>query len=269
MKEYEKYLCTEKDNAKLLVDVLAENSKFSKSQIKKYMVEGSVFQTFKGSKKHARKARITVKQGDLIECYFDPSIDHDQEFEFKTLHETANFGIYHKPAGAMTEGTNYGDKSSLIRHVQKLKKYVFLINRIDRETEGIVVVAFNSKSQNLLQAIWRDGVQKKYQAIVLGEMKGSGTIDSKINKKPTITHYKCIETVNNKTHVEIELATERKHQIRIHFSDKGYPVMGDPIYGQHNKNNEGLKLISYGISFDDPHTKKLIEIEINKEKLLF
>ena len=269
MKDYAKVRCSEKDSGKLLVDVLAEKSKFSKSQIKKMMVDGSVFQTFKNSRKHARKARITVKQDDIIECYFDPSVDHDQVFEFSALFETANFGIYHKPAGAMSEGTNYGDKSSLIRHVQRLKKYVYLINRIDRETEGLVVVAFNSKSQNLLQEMWRDGVTKKYQAIVMGEMSGAGTFEAKINKKTTLTHYRCIETVNNETMVEIELATERKHQIRIHFSDHGHPVMGDPIYGQHNKNKEGLKLISYGLKLTDPHTKKIIDIELPQERLLF
>lgn len=269
MKDFVKVRCSEAHNGKLLVDVLAENSKFSKSQIKKMMVDGSVFQIFKGSRKHARKARLTVKQDDVIECYFDPSIDHDIDFDFKTLFESSNFGIYHKPAGAMTEGTNYGDKSSLIRHVQKLKKYVFLINRLDREIEGLVVVAFNSKSQNMLQEMWRDGVQKRYQAIIMGEMTGSGTIEAKINKKPTITKYHCVESENNETRVEIELLTERKHQIRIHFSDQGYPVMGDPIFGQHNKNNEGIKLLSYGLKFKDPHSQKLIDIELDKSRLLF
>lgn len=270
MKDYAKYVCIEKDNGELLVDVLSKNSKFSKSQLKKMMVDGSVFHTFKSSKKQARKARLTVKAGDVLECYLDNSIDHDQEFDFKTLFESANFGIYQKPAGAMTEGTNYGDKSSLIRHVQKLKKYVYLVNRIDREVEGLVVVAFNSKSQNLLQEMWRDKVEKRYQAIILGEMSGEGTFENKINKKPTITKYKCIESDGIHTKVEIELATERKHQIRIHFSDQGHPILGDPIFGQHNKNNnEGIKLISYALKFQDPHTKKLIEVKLEENHHLF
>lgn len=271
MKDSAKITCNEKDNGLLLVDVLANRSQFSKSQVKKMMDNGSVFQTYKGqkSKKTARKARLTVKEGDIIECFFDPALDHDQSFEFKVMYETANFGVYFKPAGAMTEGTKYGDKSSLLRFVQKLKKYVYLVNRLDRETAGLVVVAFNSKSQNLLQEMWRDRVEKKYQAIVMGELTGSGTLEQKINNKPTMTLYKAIETTNNQTKVEIELKTERKHQIRIHLSDHGYPVMGDPIYGQHNKNKEGLKLISYELKFEDPHTKKLTKVEIEKDKMLF
>lgn len=269
MKDFVKIVCTEKHNGLLLVNVLAENSQFSKSQIKKMMDNGSVFQTFKGSKKHARKARTTVKHGDIIECFIDPSIDNDQAFVFNTMFESSNFGIYHKPAGAMTEGTKYGDKASLIRHVQKLKKYVFLVNRVDRETEGLVVVAFNSKSQNQLQEMWRDGVVKKYQAIVLGEMSGSGKIEAKINNKPTLTNYTCMDTTEKTTNVEIELATERKHQIRIHFSDLGHPVMGDPIFGQHNKNSDGIKLVSYALEFIDPHTKKMLRVELPEDRLLF
>ena len=269
LKESVEYTCSEKDDGKLLVDVLEQHSKYSKSHIKKMMTDGSVFQTFKGSRKPARKARITVKKGDVIECYYDPKLELDENFEFELLHETPNFGIYLKPAGAMTEGTNYGDKSSLIRHVQRQKKYVYLVNRIDREAMGLIVVAYNSKSQNLLQEMWKDGVLKKYQAIVMGKMEGGGTIETKINKKPTLTKFKCIASDGETTNVEIELATERKHQIRFHFNDQGHPVMGDPIYGQHNKNKDGLKLISYALCFKDPHTGKNMSVELEEDKKLF
>ena len=144
-KQIIKFTCEKEDDRTLIVDVIAKNSLLSKSLIKKIMMNGSVFQTFKGKRRKVRKAKDTVKMGDIVECFYDPAIDFDIEFEFNLLHETANYGIYHKPAGAMSEGTNFGDKTSLLRHVEKIKRYVFLVNRLDRETEGLVLIAYNSK----------------------------------------------------------------------------------------------------------------------------
>ncbi len=264
-----KFTCTEEDEGKLLVDTVAKNSNLSKSVIKKLMVNGAVFQSFRKTKRQVRKAKNTVKNGDTVECFYDPSIDFDIDFEFNLLFQTSNYGIFHKPAGAPTEGTNYGDKTSLIRHVQKLKRYVYLVNRVDREVEGLVVVAYNSKTQNLLQEMWRDHVVKKYQAIVLGTMEGSGTFEDKINNKFSKTTYQCVKTVDNQTFVNIELATERKNQIRIHFSSNGNPVIGDPIFGENNKNNEGIMLISHELQFVDPQNKKPVHVKIPKENLLY
>ena len=208
--------------------------------------------------------------GDLLECYFDPTIDFDKELEFKLIFETANYGIYHKPAGARSEGTNYGDKTSLIRHVEKLKRYVFLVNRLDMEIEGLMVVAYNSKTQNLLQEMWREKAIKKYQGIVLGKIAGPGFFDEKINNKFAKTSYTPVKSTENRTYVDIELATERKNQIRIHFSNAGHPLIGDPIYGENNKNKkEGLKLLSYSLEFIDPHTQMPVKAMIPAENLLF
>lgn len=264
-----KFTCNKEDDGKLLVDVIAENSSLSKSLIKKLMVFGAVFQSFKGNKVRARKAKRTLKAGDAIECYFDPKIDIEQEFEFKSLYENKYYGIFHKPAGALTEGTSYGDKISLCRHVEKFKKSIYLINRLDKETEGLVVIAFDSKTQNLLQTMWRNEVTKKYQAIILGELEGEGEFDNPVNDKFSHTHYQCIKTENNQTYVDVTVKTERKHQIRIHFSHDGHPIMGDPIYGKNNKNKEGLKLISYLIEFKDPYSKAPIKVLLPQERMLF
>ncbi len=264
-----KFTATKEDNAKLLVDIIAKNTNLSKSLIKRLMLNGSVFQTYKGKRKNARKAKNTLKEGDIIECYYDPNINQDLEFRFNVIFETTHYGIYHKPPGAMTEGTKYGDRGSLLRHIEKKKRFAYLVNRLDREIEGLVVVAYDSKTQNLLQEMWREKVLKRYQAIVLGELPIVGTFEQKINNKFSKTSFECIKTEGNHSYVELELATERKHQVRIHFSDNGTPVLGDPIFGQNNKNRNGLMLISYCLEFTDPITKKLITAELPERRMLF
>jgi tRNA pseudouridine32 synthase / 23S rRNA pseudouridine746 synthase len=264
-----KFTCANEDDGLFIVDIIAKTTSLSKSLIKKVMANGSVFQTFKKNRKHVRKARTTAKAGDLLECYYDPNIDLDGIFEFNLLFETKNYGIYHKPAGAMTEGNNYGDKTSLIRYVEKLKRDVYLVNRLDREIEGLVLVAYNSRTQNFMQEMWREGVIKKYQAIVLGHLEGRGYFDKKINNKFTKTIFTCVDSKDNRSYIEIEAVTERKYQIRKHFADNGNPIIGDPIYGANNKNNNGLMLISYSLEFKDPHDQKHLKVELPKERMLF
>ncbi len=264
-----KFTSLPEEDGMLIVDLIEKRSPLSKSIIKKLMVFGAVFQTIGTKRKRVRKAKTIQKAGNIIECYFDPKIDLNEEFEFKNLYETSHYGVYLKPSGALTEGTNSGDQTSLFRHVEKRKKYTHLINRVDRETEGLVVVAYDSKTQNLFQEMWRDQVIKKYQAIVLGTIEGSGSFTNQINKKFTKTDYQCIETESNKTKVEISLKTERKHQIRIHFSEAGHPVIGDPIYGEKNKNRKGLKLISYALEFTDPYSKKEVKVILPEDRKLF
>jgi tRNA pseudouridine32 synthase / 23S rRNA pseudouridine746 synthase len=264
-----KFICDQTVVGKLLVDVLAEKSDLSKSVIKKLMMYGAVHQTYKKKRKRIRKAKTILNLGDVVECYFDPNIPLDVDYEFTPLYETKHYGIYLKPAGILSQGTDYGDKSSIFRFVEKLRKRAFLVNRLDKETEGLVIVAYDSRTQNSFQEMWKKNVTKKYQAIVLGKLSGKGTFDFKINTKESTTHYESIKTIDNKTYVDISIETGRKHQIRIHFSKGGFPVMGDPKYGTGNKNRDGLKLISYLLEFKDPHTNKMVKVSLPKERHLF
>lgn len=257
------------EDGMLIVDLIEKRSPLSKSVIKKLMVFGSVFQTINTKRKRVRKAKTIQKAGNIIECFFDPRIDLSETFEFKNLYETRKYGVYLKPAGALTEGTNFGDQTSLFRHVEKHKKFAHIVNRLDRETEGLVLVAYDSRTQNHFQEMWREKVTKKYQAIVLGLMEGSGEFSTQINNKFTKTEYQCLEFGANKTKVDISLKTERKNQIRVHFADAGHPVIGDPIYGEKNKNRKGLKLVSYSLEFVDPYSKKEVKVLLPEDRLLF
>lgn len=264
-----KFTTSKEDSGKLIVDLIADNSTLSKSLIKKLMTIGAVFQTFKNTRLRARKAKRTTKSGDLIECYFDPSKNVDEDFKFTTLFYSKYYGIYHKPTGALTEGTNYTDKISLFRHVEKTKKFVHLVNRLDKETEGLVIIAYDSKTQNLLQQMLRSEVTKKYQAIVQGKLEGEGEFDYSINNKFTKTKYKSVNATDEQSHIDISLISDRKHQIRIHFSKAGHPIVGDFKYSKQPNDDGALKLIANQLEFIDPYTKKLVNISLPPERLLF
>ena len=161
----------------------------------------------------------------------------------------------------MTQGTSYGDHCSRLRGVElffKNKRKVFLIHRLDREASGIVLVAHDKGSAGKLSRLFQDrSIVKHYHAQLLGNLarsKQEDTIQIPLDGKTAITDYNAVsyDPPSNTTLVEVVIQTGRKHQIRRHFEMIGFPVMGDPRYGEDNKNTEGIKLTATALEFRCP-----------------
>lgn len=155
------------------------------------------------------------------------------------------------------------------------------VNRIDKDTSGICVVAKNRFAHGVLsKQIKCKEFRRRYMAMVHGILADkSGTIDKPIKRdsgsvikrvtspdgKAAVTHYKVIEEYENVSLVEIYLETGRTHQIRVHFSDMGHPLIGDWLYG--NGDNErdiakGHLLHAYYAEFYHPLTNELMKFDL-------
>lgn len=183
------------------------------------------------------------------------------------LEENKNYGVWIKPAGIMPQGTQAGDHTSLLRAVEKLKnKEIFLVHRLDRETEGLMLLAYNSQAAAKLSEIFQKGtIKKTYQAIVRGSLERglTQTIDASLDGKEAVTHYEVLLSNEKMSLIKVEIETGRLHQIRRHLDFIGYPVMGDPKYGQGNKNRAGLQLLAYSLAFHDPWTGKEVSWQLD------
>ena len=123
-----------------------------------------------------------------------------------------------------------------------------IVHRIDRDTTGILIVCKNDMSHNHIAAQLKEhSITRKYRALVHGNIKtDKGTVEGPIgrhpvdrkkmainerNGKPAVTHYTVLERFGNYTFIECQLETGRTHQIRVHMSSIGHPLVGDEVYG--------------------------------------
>ena len=259
-----------------LCDILSQQSGLSKQKIKRAMNHGAVWiQTPKQKKRRIRRASASAMAGSALFLYYDEEIINSQPPEAHCLKDYGNYGIWFKPAGLLTQGTNYGDHCALSRQVEQFyqgRRKIFIVHRLDREVAGVIILAYNTEAAHRLSRLFQDHqIQKHYQVWVKGNIsdyRDQDTIDFPIDQKPAITHYKKTDyhPVSNQSLLDVTIETGYTHQIRVHLNLIGYPVIGDPRYGSGNKNKCGLKLVAYAIAFQCPFKNVPIKITIDTDQ---
>ncbi len=153
-----------------------------------------------------------------------------------------------------------------------------IVHRIDKDTSGLLIIAKNDKAHLAVsEQIKNHEVKKTYRALVRGIIKeNTGTIDMPIarskndrtkmsvdkNGKNAVTHFTVLERFRDYTYIEVTIETGRTHQIRVHMSKIGFPIVGDSVYsnGKNPFGVEGQMLHSYKLEFVHPITKKKMEL---------
>jgi len=185
------------------------------------------------------------------------------------------FGLVTHPGAGNWNGTL---ANALLYYDPELSKLdrAGIVHRLDKNTSGLMVIARNEKSQKyLVEQLQSHSVAREYSAIVYGHMISGGSINDPIGRDPkdrikqavssngkdATTHYRVIDRFKNHTHVKAILETGRTHQIRVHLSHIGYPLLGDPMYGGRvrfpKKASEILKESLLGLKRQALHSKKL------------
>jgi len=249
----------------VLVDFIETHTKLSKSIIKKVLTNGGGWlRLYSDSKlKQVRRATTELNKDSHVEFYFDPKLLKLDVPMSKELTSFKEWGIWYKPAGLLSQGTFFGDHCSILRQVEKAKGKAWLIHRLDREADGLMIFAYTPKAARFFSEIFqKHKIRKIYKVEVSGVVEKSGELNFKLDGKDAKTTFDILEKRETTTVVLAEIHTGRLHQIRRHFEMFGHPVMGDPKYGGGNKNDEGLKLQAYQLIFIDPFTKKEINMTL-------
>jgi tRNA pseudouridine32 synthase/23S rRNA pseudouridine746 synthase/23S rRNA pseudouridine1911/1915/1917 synthase len=195
------------------------------------------------------------------------------------LHEDKDIIVVEKPCGLLTMGTER-DKTRTVHTIlndyvrkgdPRSRNRVYIVHRLDRETSGILVFAKSEAAKKFLQEDWQN-TDKYYLTIVYGSLaQKEGIISSYLTENsafsvystpdPAIgklsrTEYTVLKETQGLTLLHIHLLTGRKHQIRVHLSEKGHPVAGDKKYGKGNDAYGTLALHARLISFTHPVSRK-------------
>ncbi len=221
--------------------------------------------------------------GDIVKVKLpDEEYNADpEEGELKILYEDEDLLIIDKSPYMVTHTTLHQNTNTLSNYVAGyflkigLKRKVRLVNRLDRDTTGIIIIAKNSPAHGILAKQFESrSVVKKYLALCHGEFEEKeGVIDKPIGRsedgirreidrdgKRALTSYRVLEEYKGFTLVELTLHTGRTHQLRVHLSSINNPIAGDELYGIEDEYNY-QKLHSYYLKFTHPRSGEEVEIQ--------
>ena len=233
--------------------------------------------------------QVVIEQAEteLKPCVMDLNI----------VHEDDDLIVVIKPKGILVHPTQTGKEETLVAgvlaHCGELAKVdnpfrPGVVHRLDRHTEGLLVFAKTGPCFEGLKQQFQDRtVTKKYYAMLKGNLPDENyhletlmgrhrvhrhkqTSFSPVpgTEKKAITILTVVERFNTKTFCDVSLLTGRTHQIRVHCSELGYPVLGDTVYDSNcGKNYDGQLLQAYALSFTHPITQDVLSFEIPSSKI--
>ncbi len=252
-------------------------NRFSRSKIKKAIESGSI----KVNGKLAKKAGLLLSNGDIVEVNMEDEESIIDKIEpvnipLDIVYEDEFLIVINKQAGLTVHpaSSNRGEPTlvhALKYHFKTLStlsgnERAGIVHRLDKETSGLMVVAKTDEAHKKLSDMFKSReVVKVYKAVCFGKFKEeSGTINLPIGRsqsdrkrfivredgREAITHYKVKERIGMFSIVNVSLETGRTHQIRVHLSHIGHPIVGDKVYGQNRwKGIENTKLRSFVKNF--------------------
>ena len=256
----------------------------SRSHIKKLIEENQILLNNKPSKPSYKirfKDEILINLPEPEELKIKP-----EEIKLDVIYEDKDLIVINKPQGMITHPASGIYKGTLVNallyHCKDSLSGINgvlrpgIVHRLDKDTSGLIIACKNDKShKEIAKQIKERKVKRSYLAIVHRKVQyDKGTINKPIgrhkvhrgkmavvpNGRQAITHFKILKRFDKYTLLECSLETGRTHQIRVHMSSIGHPIVGDKIYGK--KEESEMMLHAYKLIFIHPRTKKEIKLEI-------
>ena len=284
----EKYI-VEKENVNKIIDAFLANKNPEQSRVaiqrlienEKVLVNGK---KIKPSYKIQENDEIAMEEIEPVEVALKA-----QEIPLDIIYEDKDIIVVNKPKGMVVHPGNGNPDGTLVNAIMAICKDSLsgiggeirpgIVHRLDKDTSGIIIVAKNDKAHiNLSEQIKDHKVKKTYIALVKGIVKeNTATINMPIGRsekdrikmavtkkgKEAITHFKVLKRYDKYTLLQVNIETGRTHQIRVHLSQIGYPIVGDEVYskGKNEWNIKGQCLHAKSLEFVHPTTGEKMYLE--------
>ncbi|MBH60208.1 MAG: pseudouridine synthase [Dehalococcoidia bacterium] len=278
-----------KDDKNIRIDqFISNNTSYSRSQASKLISDGMVKKNGSTVSKSSEKI-MSNDEIQIAELMPKPNIN-PIKLNLNVKYEDEDLIILSKDQGIIVHPSDTYKGPTLVSGI--IEKYPEIsdvgetqrpgiVHRLDKETSGLMVIAKNPKSYQDLKLKFKNRkVTKEYVAIVNGPIKNKGIIEAPIGRHPinkikralvetgkdAYTSYEKIDENNNISMIKVNILTGRTHQIRVHLSSIGCPVVGDNLYSNSKNKVHRLFLHSIRIKFNHPSNNKDIEIQDNIPK---
>ncbi|NBI05816.1 RluA family pseudouridine synthase [Senegalia massiliensis] len=224
-----------------------------------------------------------VYSNDIITIKFEKeqNVYKPQEMDLNIIYEDVDVIAINKEPNILVHPTKNHPQDTITNGIvyyfkkNNIDKKVRLVNRLDMDTSGILIVAKNSYAHGQMAEQFRNNIIKKYIAVVKGVVKeNKGIINLPIMKsregikqvvdksgKESITEFEVVERFKDITILSLKILTGRTHQIRVHLSYLGHPIIGDSLYGEESDFISRQALHSYYLKFNRVRDKKEIELK--------
>jgi len=285
LKEY--IINSDTENIRLDKVITILNQDLSRSMIQKMLDDKKILvngKQEKASYKTKVNDRIEIEEIIAKEIQLKP-----QDIPVEIIYEDKDIIVVNKPKGMVVHPANGNPDGTLVNAIMNICKDTLsgiggeirpgIVHRIDKDTSGLLIIAKNDKAHiNLSEQIKNREIIKKYVALVRGTIKeNNATIDMPIGRsdkdrkkmavkkdgKNAVTHFDVIRRYNGYTYLDIKIDTGRTHQIRVHLSEIGYPIVGDEVYsnGKNPFNVRGQMLHAKSLEFKHPITGQILKLE--------
>lgn len=282
-------LIVSKENVGTRLDayIVSKLDDISRTNIKRLIEDGNITVN-----ERVQKVSYRVQENDEIEVNIPEAKELDiqaEDIPIEVVYEDSDIIVVNKPKGLVVHPANGNWDGTLVNAVMAICKDSLsgiggeirpgIVHRLDKDTSGLLIIAKNDKAHlNMSEQIKNREVKKIYYALVRGVIsENEATINMPIGRsnkdrkkmavskdgKEAVTHFKVIERFPKYTLLEVKIDTGRTHQIRVHLSEIGYPVVGDEVYsnGKNEFGIHGQLLHAKSLDFKHPITGKQMHLE--------
>ena len=246
---------------------MPETRGLSKQHLKTVMQKGAVWLALNAddpNPQRLRRAKKPLQAGNILYLYYDEKVLNEAAPAPECVADLGDYSVWIKPKGMRSQGSKWSDHNTLNRWIQlnvpsKTNQPCLMIHRLDKATDGLMLVAHSHQTAVALRKLFEARkIIKIYQAWVAGEFpEHTQDYDSPVNGKPAISHAKrlAFDAERKRSWVEVNIETGRKHQIRIHLSQAGFPIVGDRLYNPQDTHTEDMQLTAVYLELqgDTPH----------------
>jgi len=262
-----------------VVATLKNEIELSSIQIKQAIAKGCLWLEKSNKIKRLRRLKTELKVNQQLHFYYNSEVLAQRPLEAQLLEDNDSYSIWVKPSGMLSQGSKWGDHTTIYRYAEQMltpQRQGIIVHRLDKMTSGLMILAHHRKTAAAFTQLFEQRkIKKCYRAKLNGLLEEALNdeiiLDSPLDDKPAFSRVKTLQTdpTLNQSLVNICIETGRKHQIRQHLAQLGYPLVGDRLYGNDvidNTQRPDLQLTAYLLEFICPISGENKSYQLNDEQ---